>query len=127
MLARFAADLVVLLHLGFILFVVLGGVLVLRWPRLAWIHLPAAIWGALIEFAGWMCPLTPLENWLREAGGTAGYSGGFIEHYIVPIVYPHEISRETQILLGAGVLVVNCVAYGVVWIRCRRSAKVSGH
>jgi hypothetical protein len=86
--ARIAADLVVLAHLGFILFVILGGLLVLRWPRMAWIHLPAVIWGALIEFAGWICPLTPLENWLREASGTAGYQGGFIEHYLVPIVYP---------------------------------------
>ena len=119
--ARIAADLVVLAHLGFILFVIVGGALVLRWPRLAWIHIPAAIWGALIEFAGWICPLTPLENWLREAGGTAGYSGGFIEHYLVPIVYPAELSRETQVLLGAGVLVVNCVAYAILWARRRRA------
>jgi hypothetical protein len=125
MFARIAADLIVLVHLGFILFVVLGGLLVLRWPRVAWIHVPAVIWGALIEFAGWICPLTPIENWLRGAGGSAGYTGGFIEHYIVPIVYPTELSRETQILLGAVVVVVNCVAYGVGWIRGRRSAKAS--
>ncbi len=120
MLARIAADLVVLAHLGFILFVILGGLLVLRWPRMAWVHIPAVIWGALIEFAGWVCPLTPLENWLREASGTAGYQGGFIEHYLVPIVYPDALTRETQILLGAGVLVVNCVAYAVLWVRRRR-------
>jgi hypothetical protein len=123
MFTRTAADLVVLVHLGFILFVILGGWLVLLWPKIAWIHIPAAIWGAFIEFAGWICPLTPLENWLRRAGGSAGYTGGFIEHYIVPIVYPTELSRETQILLGAVVMVVNCVAYGVWWIRGRRSAK----
>jgi hypothetical protein len=87
MLARIAADVVVVAHLVFILFVVLGGWIALRWPKIAWIHIPAAIWGALIEFAGWICPLTPLENWLREASGETGYKGGFIEHYIVPIVY----------------------------------------
>jgi hypothetical protein len=127
MFARFAADLVVLLHLGFILFVILGGLLALRWPRLAWIHLPAAMWGALIEFAGWICPLTPLENWLREAGGAAGYPGGFIENYIVPLVYPTGLSRETQVFLGVGVVLVNCVAYAVLWGRRRRIGRDVPH
>jgi hypothetical protein len=122
MLTRIAADLVVLVHLGFIIFVVFGGLLVLRWPKLAWIHVPAALWGAAIEFAGWICPLTPLENRLREAGGSAGYTGGFIEHHIVPLVYPGELTRGTQVLLGAGIVLVNCVAYAIV-LRCHRRAR----
>jgi hypothetical protein len=118
-LTRIAADFVLLVHLGFIVFVILGGLLAVRWPKLAWIHIPAALWGASIELAGWICPLTPLENWLREASGMAGYSGGFIEHYLVPIVYPAELSRGTQILLAAAVVLVNCLAYRIAWV-CRR-------
>jgi hypothetical protein len=120
MLYQLAANLVVLVHLAFILFVVLGGVLVVRWRRMAWLHIPAAIWGALIEFAGWICPLTPLERRLREAGGNAGYEGGFVEHYIVPIVYPIDLTREMQLLLGALVIAVNVVAYALVLARWRR-------
>ncbi|MGH8495280.1 MAG: DUF2784 domain-containing protein [Gammaproteobacteria bacterium] len=109
------ANAVVLLHLGFVLFVVLGGFLVLRWPWLVWLHLPAAAWGALIEFAGWVCPLTPLELWLRRAAGEVGYTGGFIEHYLLPLLYPAALTREVQIVLGLGVLAVNLVAYALVW------------
>lgn len=109
------ANVVVLLHLGFVLFVVLGGFLVLRWQWLAWLHLPAAAWGALIEFAGWVCPLTPLELWLRRAAGEAGYTGGFIEHYLLPLLYPAALTREVQIVLGLGVLAVNLIAYALVW------------
>lgn len=115
----FLADAVVLVHFGFVLFVVLGGFLVLRWRWLAWLHLPAAAWGALIEFAGWICPLTPLELWLRRTGGEAGYSGGFIEHYLLPVLYPAALTREVQIALGLGVLAVNLIAYALVWQRKR--------
>src|SRR5574337_273160 len=87
------ANLLVFLHLAFVGFVVLGALLVLRWPRLAWIQLPCALWGALIEFAGWGCPLTPLENRFRQLGGQAGYAGGFIEHYLLPILYPAAYGR----------------------------------
>jgi hypothetical protein len=89
---RTLADLTVLLHFGFVLFVVVGGLLVLRWPRLRWMHLPAAVWGVLIEFFGWICPLTPLENHLRDLRGQSGYAGGFIDHYIVSVLYPEADS-----------------------------------
>lgn len=112
-----------MLHLGFVLFVVLGGLLVLRWPRLAWLHIPAAVWGVLIEYTGWICPLTPLENSFRLRGGEAGYSGGFIQHYIQPVLYPAGLTRSTQIALGSFALLVNLTAYGVVVARTRRIAR----
>jgi hypothetical protein len=117
MVFRALADLVVALHLGFIAFVVLGGFLALRWPRLVWLHVPAALWGAALEFAGWPCPLTPLERWLREAGGAVGYPESFVEHYLVPVVYPVALDRPLQILLGLGVVLVNAVAYALIWRR----------
>jgi hypothetical protein len=120
-LAGWLADLVVVLHLGFIVFVVLGGLLVLRWPRLAWVHLPCAIWGALIELAGWICPLTPLENRLREMAGQGGYRGGFVEHYLIPVVYPAGLTPRLQLVLGLGVTAVNAVVYAI-WHRRRRRA-----
>jgi len=116
---RALADAVLVLHLGFVLFVVLGGLFALRWPRLAWLHIPAAIWGVLIEFTGWICPLTPLENSFRERGGEAGYSGGFIQHYIQPLLYPAGLTRSTQFALGSIVLILNLAAYGVAMSRMR--------
>jgi uncharacterized protein DUF2784 len=113
------AGVVVGFHLAFVLFVVLGGLLVLRWPRLAWLHLPAAVWGALIEFAGWVCPLTPLENQLRRAGGTAEYAGGFVEHYLLPVLYPAGLTRDIQYVLGAAVVGVNAAVYWWVFRRGR--------
>jgi hypothetical protein len=115
------AQVVVALHVGFVLFVVLGGLLVLRWPWLAWLHLPAAVWGALIEFAGWVCPLTPLENSLRRASGSAEYAGGFVEHYFLPLLYPTGLTRGVQYVLGACVVVVNAAVYWRVLRRFRRS------
>ena len=114
MITGFSADIVVLLHLGFILFVSLGGLFVLRWPRLAWAHLPAVVWGALVEFTGWLCPLTPLENSLRVAAGDLAYTGGFIERYIVPIVYPTGLTRGMQLAIGTAVIVVNLAIYRVL-------------
>jgi hypothetical protein len=114
------AGVVVGLHLAFVLFVVLGGFLVLRWPRLAWLHLPAAVWGALIEFAGWVCPLTPLENQLRRAAGTAEYAGGFVEHYLLPVLYPAGLTRGTQYVLGAAVVGVNAAVYWWVFRGVKR-------
>lgn len=119
------ADAVLVLHLGFLVFVVLGGLLVLRRPWVAWLHLPAAAWGAWIEFAGSVCPLTPLENHLRRAGGEAGYTGGFIDHYLVPVLYPPGLTRTHQIVLGCGVLIVNGVAYLLVLRRRRRRLDVA--
>lgn len=108
------ADVVLLLHLMFILFVVFGVLLVRRFPRLVWLHLPAAIWGALTEFTGRTCPLTPLENQLRRLGGEAGYRGGFIEHYLMPVIYPESLTRELQIVLGIGVIVINLAGYALL-------------
>ena len=111
------ADFVVLLHLVFIFFVVLGGVLAFWWRGLVWLHLPAALWGALVELMGWPCPLTPLEGWLRRAGGSPGYSGSFVDRYLAPVVYPAELTREVQILLGLCVLALNSVIYVLLWRR----------
>ena len=121
MIFRLLADATVVLHLAFVLFVVLGGFLVLRWPRVAWAHLPAAAWGAWVEFVGWICPLTPIENWLRRRGGETGYTATFVDHYLVPILYPAGLSRDIQWLLGAFVLAVNVCVYVMVFRRARRS------
>ncbi len=117
---RLAADALVALHLGFVLFVVLGGFLTWRWPRLALVHAPAAVWGTMIEFAGWICPLTPLENALRRQAGQAGYEGGFIEHYVIPVLYPPGLTPATQIALGVLVVALNVVAYGGYFYRRRK-------
>lgn len=122
MLYRLAADAVLVIHLGFVLFVVFGAALVLRWPRLMWLHLPAVTWGALIEFAGWICPLTPLENSLRKLGGEPGYSGGFIEHYITAALYPDGLTRGVQIGLGTAVVLSNLLAYGWLFRKKMRGA-----
>lgn len=114
MIFRILADIVVVLHGLFVVFVVLGGSLALRWRAVVWLHLPAAIWGALIEFAGWICPLTPLENLLRGRAGEAGYAGGFVEHYILHALYPGELTAGVRWLLGSLVLAVNGVAYALV-------------
>jgi hypothetical protein len=119
---RILADATVVLHLLFVAFVIGGGVLVLRWPRVAWVHLPAAAWGAWVEFAGWMCPLTPLENWLRQQGGGAIYTSSFIERYLLPVLYPSTLSREMQWALGVLVLLVNTAMYVLV-IRSRRERR----
>jgi hypothetical protein len=121
MLYRLSADLVLMVHLAFVLFVLLGGFLVLRRPGLMRFHLPAVVWGALIEFVGVFCPLTPLEVALRELGGGAGYEGGFIEHYITAVLYPSGLTREIQIALGFVVLVLNAAIYGCLLLRQRRS------
>jgi hypothetical protein len=123
MLFRIAADLVVVGHLSFILFVVLGGFFVLRWRILAWFHIPAAIWGALIEFGGWICPLTPLENLLRRTSGAAGYGGGFVDHYLIPIIYPVVLNRTIQISMGVVVIVLNGVIYAFILGRCLKKRK----
>ncbi len=116
------ADLIVALHFAFVVFVVLGGLLALRWPRVAWVHVPAVIWGALIEFTGWICPLTPLENQLRRAAGEEGYQRDFIAHYILPALYPVGLTRRDQIVLGGIALAVNVAIYALAFVRHRRSA-----
>ena len=123
MLFRALADGVLVVHLAFVLFVALGGFLVLRWPRIAWLHVPAALWGVYIEFTGRICPLTPLENSLRVRGGEAGYSGGFIDHYITALIYPDGLTRTTQIAIGSGVLIMNVVLYALVIRRQRKGGR----
>lgn len=119
------ADLVVVVHVAFVGFVVLGGLLVLRWPAVAWLHLPAAIWGAWIEVAGWICPLTPLENRLRAEAGQAGYQTSFVEQYLLPVLYPAGLTREVQWMLAVVVIAVNGGIYLLVWRQRRRAARIS--
>ena len=120
MLYRIAADFILLFHLAFTLFAVLGGLLVLRRPALLWLHLGAVFWGVVIELADWICPLTPLENFLRERGGEEGYAGGFIEHYVVRLLYPENLTIELRYLLGGGLIAVNLIIYGFVFLVRRR-------
>lgn len=120
MLHRLLADAVVLLHLAFVAFAVSGGLLALRWRWIPWLHLPALGWAAFVEFTGRICPLTPLENVLREAGGNAGYQGGFVEHYLLPVLYPAGLTRDAQWLLGGGLVLFNALVYFLLWRRRRR-------
>lgn len=113
------ADAVVVLHLAFIAFIVAGGLLALRWPRLAWLHLPVAAWGVLVHWMGWICPLTPLENWLRARAGAATYQRGFVEQYLVPVLYPASYGPRLSLALGAAVLAANALAYALVLWRAR--------
>ncbi|MBU1356118.1 MAG: DUF2784 domain-containing protein [Candidatus Edwardsbacteria bacterium] len=108
------ADIVVLIHLLFIVFVILGGLLCFKWRKILWFHVPAFIWGAAIEFSGGICPLTPLENWLRYSGGREIYSSGFIEHYIIPVIYPDVLTRNMQIAFGILALTVNACIYAFI-------------
>jgi hypothetical protein len=114
------ANLILCLHAGFVLFVIFGGLLMLRWRWIAWLHLPAATWGAVVEFTGWICPLTPLENWLRAQGGETPYSSDFIAQYLLPVLYPEDLTRDLQLLLGAGVVILNAAVY---WWLCRMQTR----
>jgi hypothetical protein len=109
------ADLVVLLHVAFVLFVVFGGLLALKWPRAAWLHLPAAAWGAAAEFGGWICPLTYLEGWLLGAGASASDQPDFLGRYLLPLLYPTGLTRSIQLWLGLGVMAINLAIYGYAW------------
>jgi len=120
MLPRILADLIVMFHVLFILVVIFGGLLVL-WRRwLVWLHLPVLVWGVAIELYGGICPLTPLEWSLREAAGQQGYQDGFIEHYLIPLIYPETLTRHLQLSLGLGVLLLNLLIYAWLWRRWRR-------
>jgi hypothetical protein len=122
MVERALADLVLLLHLGFILFVVAGGLLALRWRWAPIVHVPAAVWGVLVEALGLTCPLTPLENALRRAAGASGYSDGFVAHYLVPLIYPAELTHTLQLVLAGLVVLSNAIIYALVWRRSARPA-----
>ena len=123
---RLLADIITVLHLAFVAFVLLGGFLVLRWRRSVWIHGPAVLWGAVVEWAGWVCPLSPLENWLRLKGDVRGYAGGFVEHYLVPVLYPDALTPGIQVVLGGLVIAVNLLVYGYALRVRRRRARASG-
>ncbi len=125
MIAGIIADIIVLVHLAFIVFVALGGFLVNKWRKIAFLHLPCASWGVLISFGGWICPLTPLEIHFRHLAGQAGYSGGFIDHYIMPLIYPAGLTRGMQIALGVIILAVNLWAYLRLLINLSRRRKNS--
>lgn len=116
------ADLVLIVHLVFVIFVLCGGLLVLKWRWIARLHLPAAAWGAVVEFTGWICPLTPLENWLRVQGGEAGYEDDFTTRYLLPILYPVDLTRNIQLLLGTVVIVLNVAVYWWIWYMQARVA-----
>lgn len=120
MLYRVLADAVLLLHLAFVAFAVAGGLFAFRHRWILWLHLPALAWAAFVEFTGRICPLTPLENRLRAAGGAAGYEGGFIEHYLLPLLYPAALTRELQWTLGAGLVAFNVAVYLLLWRKHRR-------
>ena len=115
------ADLIVLIHFGFILFVIFGGFLVLKWKKFIWLHVPAAVWGTLIEFFGWLCPLTTLENELRRNKDGGAFSTGFIEHYIIPLIYPEGLTRDIQIVLGFVVIVLNLFIYTLIFKNLKKS------
>ena len=117
---RVLADLTVALHRAFIVFVMVGGFVALRRPWVAWLHLPAALWGIWTEWAGRICPLTPLENWLRQQAGEGAYAISFVDRYLMPVLYPESLTREVQVVLGAVVVVVNAVPYTML-IRRRRT------
>lgn len=119
MVALILADAVLLLHLVFVLFVLFGGLLALKWERAPWLHLPAAAWGILVEFSGWVCPLTPLENWLREQGGAQVYEGDFLGHYLLSLLYPNNLTRPAQLMLGLFVIAMNTAIYLWLWRRTR--------
>lgn len=123
MVYQLLADLVVLLHGAFVLFATLGGLLALRWPRLAGIHLPALGWGAFVELTGRICPLTPLENRLRTAAGGPGYEGDFVVHYLLPVLYPTGLTLDVQFLLGVILLASNVAIYSVAWRRWKRRGR----
>ncbi len=122
MVYKLLADFVLLLHLAFITFVIFGGLLAIKNVKWAWLHVPAAIWAGLVEFAGWICPLTPLENWLYFRAGAGTYQDSFIAHYLFPLIYPTELTRNVQIILGAGVVLISVLIYSLVLYKRARGS-----
>ena len=122
MVYKLLADFVLLLHFAFIIFVIFGGLLALKNVKWAWLHVPAAVWGGLVEFAGWICPLTPLENWLRFKAGAGTYQESFIAHYLLPLIYPTELTRNVQIMLGVGIVLISLLIYSLVLYKRARGS-----
>ncbi|WP_243349398.1 DUF2784 domain-containing protein [Parabacteroides sp. FAFU027] len=128
MLYRLLADFIVLIHFSFILFVVLGGLLVLRWRKVIYFHIPAMFWGAIVEFYNIICPLTPWENHFREVGGAERYESDFIENYLIPVMYPAGLTVSIQFILGCLVVVTNLIIYSIVIWKYRKNRKhEAGH
>jgi len=121
MLYALGADILLIIHLGFIVFVVLGGFLLLKWHWLIFVHFPAVLWGVMLEFQGWICPLTPLEQTLRQIGGQQGYTGGFIQHYLLPLIYPPALEGDIQFILGMLLILINVIIY--LWVILRYYGK----
>ena len=121
----FLADMVLVVHLAFVVFVLCGGLLTLKWRWIAWLHLPAAAWGAVVEFTGWICPLTPLENWFREQDGETPYRSDFIAQYLLPVLYPEDLTRDLQLVLGAGVVILNATVYWWLWRETQRKTELT--
>ena len=117
-----AADLLIIVHLGFIGFVILGGFMLLKWRWLIFVHLPAVLWGVLLEFQGWICPLTPLEQALRRMSGQQSYTGGFIQHYILPVIYPPALDLDIQLILGVLLILINVIIYLWVFLKPDRKS-----
>lgn len=126
MVYHLAASLILIVHFAFVMFVLSGAALALRWPRLIWFHVTAVLWGVLIEFTGAICPLTPLEVRLRQLGGSPGYQGGFIDHYLLALLYPSGLTRKLQVGLGLLALVANTLAYAYIFVRKKRIAQRGG-
>ncbi|MCK5002875.1 MAG: DUF2784 domain-containing protein [Gammaproteobacteria bacterium] len=122
MLYQIAVDLIVLLHLAFIVFALAGGLLIFKWRWLIWLHIPAALWASVMVIMRWICPLTPIENKLRQAAGLEAYSNSFIEQYLIPVIYPQGLNRETFIAMGVVVIVINVVVYTILFIKRKRQA-----
>jgi hypothetical protein len=114
------ANAIVLVHFLFIVFVVFGGLLVIRWPHIVFVHLPAAIWGATVEIFGWICPLTPLENHLHQLAGISSYSGDFIMRYLIPVIYPENLTTTMQQIFGGFVIAINIIFYAIALRRRSR-------
>jgi hypothetical protein len=125
MIYRALADLVLIAHFAFVLFVMLGGLLVLHRRRLVWLHVPAFLWGVLVQLANWTCPLTPLENWCRRMGGEAGYTGGFVEYYLSAVLYPEQVTYTMRFALGLLLMLLNVIVYSYVLLRWHQSTKRS--
>jgi Protein of Unknown function (DUF2784) len=123
MLLSVAADALAIAHLAFIVFVMLGGLLLLKWRWLIYLHLPAVAWGTLIELRGWLCPLTPLEQHFRKLAGESGYSGGFVQHYLLPLIYPAGLTRDVQTLLALCVITANLVIYALIYVKYQRNSR----
>lgn len=115
----FLSNLVLTIHLAFVIFVLFGGLLVWKWRKIAWVHLPAAVWGSTVEFSGWTCPLTLLENWLREQAGETGYHAGFVSEYLLPVLYPNDLTHDVQHSFGTIVVITIISMYGWLWYRSR--------